>query len=80
MPFTTNPICVPARASITTGNYPHKAIGRKITDGFIRDDQVKIAEHFRNAGYRTYGIGKLHYVPYSPPNSLDCCMDLNQRC
>ena len=26
--FSPNPICVPARASITTGNYPHTATGK----------------------------------------------------
>jgi arylsulfatase len=65
--FTPNPICVPARASMTTGNYSHRATGTKDNGGKIRDGQVKMAEHFANNGYRTYAIGKLHYVPYSPP-------------
>lgn len=65
--FTPNPICVPARASITTGNYPHKCTGSKGNGGRIRDDQVKLAEHFGERGYATFAIGKLHYVPYSPP-------------
>lgn len=65
--FTPNPICVPGRASITTGNYSHKCTGSKSNGGRIRDDQPKLAEHFAQAGYATYAIGKLHYVPYSPP-------------
>ena len=65
--FTPNPICVPARAAITTGNYPHVATGIKANSGRIRDDQVKLAGHFAAAGYETYACGKLHYVPYSPP-------------
>ena len=65
--FTPNPICVPARASITTGNYPHKCTGSKSNNGRIREDQPKLAEIFANQGYATYAIGKLHYVPYSPP-------------
>jgi arylsulfatase A-like enzyme len=65
--FSPNPICVPGRASITTGNYPHKCTGHKSNSGCIRDDQVKLAEHFNAAGYWTAAIGKLHYVPYSPP-------------
>jgi len=65
--FTPNPICVPARASMATGNYPHKATGIKDNGGKIRDDQAKMAEHFVQHGYDTYAIGKLHYVPYSPP-------------
>ena len=65
--FTPDPICVPARASITTGCYPHRATGLKANSGRIRDDVPKIAEHFAAAGFRTYAIGKLHYVPYAPP-------------
>ncbi|OPX25296.1 MAG: hypothetical protein B1H04_00240 [Planctomycetales bacterium 4484_123] len=65
--FTPNPICVPARASLTTGNYSHVCTGVKRNAGRIRDDQVKLAEHFARCGYETYACGKLHYVPYAPP-------------
>ncbi|MGD9497238.1 MAG: sulfatase [Armatimonadota bacterium] len=65
--YTPNPICVPARASITTGNYSHVCTGTKSNGGRIRDDQVKIAAHFAQAGYRSIAVGKLHYVPYAPP-------------
>lgn len=65
--YTPNPICVPARACITTGNYPHVCTGIKNNSGRIRDDQPKLAEHFASAGYETYACGKLHYVPYAPP-------------
>ena len=66
--FTPNPICVPARATITTGNYPHKATGRKSNEGKIHDDQPKLAAHFASHGYKTYALGKLHYAPYSSPD------------
>jgi len=65
--FTPNPICVPARASITTGNYSHRATGAKSNSGRIRDDQPRLADHFNKHGYETYACGKLHYTPYSPP-------------
>ncbi|MBU0610963.1 MAG: sulfatase-like hydrolase/transferase [Armatimonadetes bacterium] len=64
---TPNPICVPGRACITTGNYSHKCTGNKNNSGLIRDDQIKIAEHFAGAGYWSCAVGKLHYVPYAPP-------------
>lgn len=67
MGYTPNPICVPARASITTGNYSHRATKSKNNEGLIHDGQNKIAEVFGRAGYETYAMGKLHYVPYSPP-------------
>ncbi len=65
--YTPCPICVPARATITTGNYPHVCTGTKNNSGRIRDDQPKLAEHFARSGYATYACGKLHYVPYSQP-------------
>jgi arylsulfatase A-like enzyme len=67
--YTPNPICVPARASITTGNYSHRATGSKDNGGLIRDDQPRMADLFAANGYRTYAIGKLHYVPYAPPEA-----------
>ena len=71
--YTPCPICVPARATITTGNYPHVCTGTKNNSGRIRDDQPKLAEHFRRSGYATYACGKLHYVPYSQPGQPRRC-------
>lgn len=65
--FTPDPVCVPARATVTTGNYPHKCTGVKANGGRIKDDQLKIAEYFSNNGYVTYAAGKLHYCPYAAP-------------
>lgn len=41
--FSTNPICVPARASIATGCYPHRCTGHKGNSGAIRDGFPKLA-------------------------------------
>ncbi len=66
--FSPNPLCVPARASITSGSYPHRClVGSKAKR--IADDQPKLAQLFADAGYATYAIGKLHYYPYAPPGS-----------
>ena len=65
--FSSDPICVPARATMTTGNHAHKATGVKNNGGRIRGDQPKIADLFNAAGYETYAMGKLHYVPYQLP-------------
>ena len=67
--YTPSPICVPARASITTGNIPAHATGCTANAGRIHEDQPRIAHHFNDAGYATYALGKLHYVPYSPPGT-----------
>lgn len=66
--FTPNPICVPARASITTGNYSHTCSSSKDNDGTILGDQIKLAQLYADHGYATYAIGKLHYVPYNAPD------------
>lgn len=55
--FTPNPICVPARATLTTGNYPYKCTGNKANSGQIGDDQIKIADHFAASGYHIYAMG-----------------------
>lgn len=65
--YTPDPICVPARATFTTGNYPHTCTGSKNNGGRIRDDQIKIAELFAANGYGAYSSGKLHYPPYAKP-------------
>lgn len=66
--YSTNPICVPARASIATGCYPHRCTGVKGNAGRIKDEFPKMAQEFKNNGYETYSAGKLHYVPYSAPD------------
>ena len=66
--FTPNPICVPARAAIMTGNMPQVCTGHKTNTGRIRDGQPLLTETLKSVGYRTYALGKLHFVPYSPPN------------
>jgi len=65
--FTPNPICVPARATIMTGNYSHLCTGVKSNSGRIRDGQPLLTEVLKAAGYRTYALGKLHFLPYSAP-------------
>jgi arylsulfatase len=64
---TPNPICVPARAAIMTGNYPHVCTGVKDNGGRIRAGQPLLTEVLKAVGYRTYAMGKLHFVPYAPP-------------
>ncbi|MCZ8513273.1 sulfatase-like hydrolase/transferase [Paenibacillus filicis] len=65
--FTPNPICVPARASLTTGCYPHKCTGIKNNGGTIREGFPLLGEELNQRGYETYAVGKLHYEPYAPP-------------
>ena len=66
--FTPNPICVPARASIMTGNYSQTCTGMKQNSGGIRSGQTLLTETLKSAGYRVYATGKLHFLPYAPPD------------
>jgi len=66
--YTPYPVCEPARASITTGMYPHKCLvfnpksgGEEITDFPV------LGTELTKLGYTTYAMGKLHYHPYTPP-------------
>ncbi len=67
--FSPDPICVPARASIMTGNYPHVCTGVKSNGGRILDGQPLLTKALAGSGYRTYAVGKLHFAPYSPPGA-----------
>ena len=67
--YTPNPVCVPARASLTCGCHSLTCGTWQGTGGPIRDGQTKLAEHFRSCGYGAYACGKLHYAPYAPPDA-----------
>ena len=60
--FTTSPLCVPARASIATGQYPHNSNlwQNDATIPLYADTYMK---RLLSAGYRTCSIGKNHLYP-----------------
>ena len=57
--FAQHPQCVPSRAAIFTGRYPHVngAISNFTAPG---EHETTLPEYFRSAGYRTIAVGKLH--------------------
>lgn len=57
----TAPSCVPSRASLFTGYYPH-------TTGVLANGQRwqrTWVEKLRDAGYRCVNVGKMHTIPYN---------------
>jgi arylsulfatase len=66
--FYTTARCCPSRASILTGQYPHKVgIGHMVSDlghpgyrGRLSENAATLAEVLKPAGYRTFMSGKWH--------------------
>jgi arylsulfatase A-like enzyme len=66
--FYTTARCCPSRASLLTGQYPHKVgVGHMVTDlghpgyrGRLSENAVTLGEVLKAAGYRTFMSGKWH--------------------
>ena len=64
----TNSICVPSRASIMTGQYPHM-VGCHTLMGKLPADRQYLAHAMKAAGYQTAIIGKWHL--HDRPEAFD---------
>lgn len=61
-------ICAPSRASLLTGQNPHKAgigffnrdLGLPAYQGYLNKESLTIAEVLKTGGYSTYMVGKWH--------------------
>jgi len=53
------PVCTPYRAALMTGRFP-TSTGMFLNDAYLPDDELCLAEIFRQAGYDTAYIGKWH--------------------
>lgn len=68
--YTSNPLCMPARAALFSGRYPHE-VGVTKNAG-VKVDAAEFAclgNYFRRAGYETAYFGKWHLC--YPPKDAD---------
>lgn len=62
--YCTAPICMPARYTLYTGQYPHSHGKWGNTDGWIPEGSPVLMEILGEAGYYRLGIGKMHMDPW----------------
>lgn len=61
--YSESPICIPARRSMMTGLSPRTHGDRSFLPELPMPDSATLPLIFRNAGYQTRAIGKLHVYP-----------------
>jgi choline-sulfatase len=63
--YCNSPLCTPSRQSLITGKLPH-AVGVTLLNTRLSDDVLTMGEWFRDQGYQTAAIGKMHFNGPSP--------------
>jgi choline-sulfatase len=64
------PVCVPARGSMITGVYPHQHGARILADA-LPEEARTVGHFFKERGYVTGAIGKMHFVDESRRHGFD---------
>lgn len=61
--YSTCPVCIPARRSLMTGTFPVTHGDRVYSAQMKMPEMTTMAQAFREAGYQTVAVGKLHVYP-----------------
>ena len=61
--YSDCPVCIPARRSLMTGMTPKSHGDRVYSDRMKMPDAPTLAQVFRENGYQTMAVGKLHVYP-----------------
>jgi arylsulfatase A-like enzyme len=69
--YSTAPICMPARYSLITGQYPHTHGEQDNQGRWVPEGSPLLMEHLKNAGYYTMGVGKMHFFPWDRMAGFD---------
>lgn len=69
--FSVAPICIPSRYSIISGVYPHTHGQWDNGNGWLPDGIPTLMELLSSSGYRTTGIGKMHFSPWDRMAGFD---------
>jgi len=63
--FCTSPICMPARYTLISGQYPHQHGQQENWPRWMPEDTPTLMEVLRRCGYHTIGVGKMHFYPWN---------------
>lgn len=66
--YIQNPVCIPSRACLQTGRYPHQHTVTYMetvidTTPGLPEHELTVHERLRSAGYHAAGFGKIHMMP-----------------
>jgi arylsulfatase A-like enzyme len=64
--YVAAPICSPSRAALMSGRNPLSFGTTWFSDSHLPEDGATLAERFRELGYATGYLGKVHYGPEGP--------------
>ncbi len=64
--YSNAPVCSASRQSVLTGKYPHATGVTLLRTPFRDENNVTVAEHLRELGFKTGVVGKTHFNNFEP--------------